>query len=53
MFGREARLPIDILFGQNTAELKSNTSTKYVDNLKQKLQWAHKTGNEVVKKEQE
>ena len=36
MFGRKPRLLIDILFGMNTADLKGNTSTKYVENLKQK-----------------
>ena len=34
MLGRKQHLPIDILFGTNTADLKSNTSTKYVENLK-------------------
>ena len=53
MFGRKPHLPIDILFGMNTADLKGNTSTKYVENLKQRIEWAYKTANEVVKKEQE
>ena len=53
MFGRKQHLPIDILIGTNTAELKSNTSTKYVENLKQRLEWAYKTANEAVKKEKE
>ena len=34
IFGRKPHLPIDILFGTNTADLKGNTSTKYVENLK-------------------
>ena len=34
MFGRQPFLPIDIIFGTNTAELKGNTSTKYVKKLK-------------------
>ena len=33
MFGRKPCLPIGILFGMNTADLKGNTSTKYVENL--------------------
>ena len=53
MFGRKPRLPIDIHFGTNTAELKGNTSAKYVENLKWRLEWAYKTANEVVKKEEE
>ena len=53
MFGRKPHLPIDIIFSTNTADLKGNTSTKYVENLKWRKEWAHKTTNEVVKKEQE
>ena len=53
MFGRKPYLPIDILFSTNTAEGKGKTSTKYVGNLKEGLEWAYKTANEVVKKEQE
>ena len=34
LFGRKLCLPIDKLFGTNTADLKGNTSTKYVENLK-------------------
>ena len=34
MFGRKPCLPTDILFGTNTADLKGNTSTKHVENLK-------------------
>ena len=52
-FGGKPHLPIDTLFGTNTAELKGNTSTKYVENLKQRIDWVYKTANEVVKKEQE
>ena len=46
-------MTIDIIFGTNTVYLKGNTSTKYVENLKQRIEWAYKTVNEVVKKEQE
>ena len=53
MFGRKPYIPLDILFGTNTAELKGNTRTRYIENLKQRIEWAYKTANEVVKKEQE
>ena len=53
MFGRKPHLPIDINFDMNTEELKGNTSTKYVENPKQRLEWAHKTASEVVKREHE
>ena len=35
MFVQKPRLPIDILFGMNTADLKGNTSTKYVESLRE------------------
>ena len=53
MFGRKPCLPIDILLGTNTADLKGNTSTKYVGNLKWRIEWGYKPANVVVKKEQE
>ena len=37
MFGRKPNLSIDILFSANSAKLKGNTNTKYVENLKQRL----------------
>ena len=52
VFGQEPCLPNDILFGTNTADLKGNTSTKYVENLKKIIEWAYKTASEVVKKGQ-
>ena len=53
MFGQKPFLPFNIIFGTSTAGLKGNTSTKYVENLKQRLEWVYKTANKVVKKEQE
>ena len=49
MFGRKTHLPIGTLFGTNSAELKGITSTKYSENLKQRIEWAYKTAIEVVK----
>ena len=52
MFGRKPHLPIHMLFGTNTDDLRGN-STTYIQNLKQRIEWVYKTANEVVKKEQE
>ena len=52
MFGQKPCLPIDLLFRTNAADLRGN-STTYIKNLKQRIEWAYKTANEVVKKEQE
>ena len=49
MFGRKSCLPIDISFGTITADLKGNTSTNYVENLKWRIEWAYMTANEVGK----
>ena len=51
MFGQKPCLPIDRLFGTCTADLKGNASTKYVENLKWRIEWAYNTTNKVVKKE--
>ena len=53
LFCRKPHLPVDILFGTNTADLKGKPSTKYVENLKWRIEWTYKTANGVVKKEQE
>ena len=52
MFGWKPHLPIDLIFGANTADLKGNSIT-YVENLKKRMEWAHKTANDVIKKEEE
>ena len=33
MFGQKSHLPIDLIFGTNTADLKGNSVT-YIENLK-------------------
>ena len=52
MFGQKPHLPTDLIFGTNTADLKGNSIT-YVENLKKRMEWAYKTANNVIKKEQE
>ena len=51
MFGQKPCLPIDLIFGTNTADLKGNSIT-YIEHLK-KMEWAYQTANDVIKKEQE
>ena len=52
MFGHKPHLPIDLIFGTNTANLKGNSIT-YIENLKKRIAWGYQTANDVVKKEQE
>ena len=52
MFGCRSRLPNDLIFGTNLADLKGNHIT-YTDNLKKRMAWAYEIANDVVQKEQE
>ena len=52
MFGCKSHLPIDLIFGTSTADLKSSSIT-YIENLKKRMAWAYQTTNDVIKKEQE
>ena len=52
MFGQKPHLPIDFIFGTNTANLKGNSIT-YVENLKKRMEWVYKTANDVIKKAKE
>ena len=52
MFGCKLCLPINLIFGTNTVDLKGSSIT-YIENLKKKMAWAYQTANDVIKKEQE
>lgn len=41
MFGREARLPVDVCFGVSANGTSSASHTKYVSRMKQELQAAY------------
>ena len=49
MFGAEPHLPIDLIFGTNTANLKGSSIT-YVENLKKRIAWVYKTANVLLRK---
>ena len=51
MFGQKPWLPLDLIFGTNTADLKGSSIT-YIGNKKKRMEWAYKTANNVNKKEQ-
>ena len=52
MFGQKPCLPIDLIFGTNTADLKGSNIT-YVENLKKRMEWAYEIANDIIKKKQE
>ena len=39
MFGGKPHLPIDLLSGTNTVDVKGNSIT-YIENLKKRIEWA-------------
>lgn len=49
MFGREPWLPIDLAFGINFYNRKQSLS-KYVENMKEKLNYSYKTAKETIRK---
>ena len=52
MFGHKPCLPIDLIFGTNTANLKGSSIT-YIENLKKRMVCAYQTPNDIIKKEWE
>ena len=52
ILGHNLHLPIDLIFGTNTADLKGSSIT-YIENLKKRMAWVYQTANDVIKKEQE
>ena len=49
MFGQKPCLPIDLIFGTNTADLKGSSIT-YVENLKKRMEWEYQTANDIIKR---
>ena len=45
MLGCKPRLPIDLIFGPNIADLRGNH--------KNRMAWVYQTANDIIKKEQE
>lgn len=50
MFGREARLPVDVCFGASPDGAEEKTHSQYVTDLKQDLQRAYQLANEAADK---
>lgn len=50
LFGREARLPIDVCFGTSSEGAEGQTYQKYVENLKTDLQKAYRLASETALK---
>ena len=47
MYGCKPRLPIDLYFGIQIADLCNTTSTKFLQQLQDRLKWAYKVVQEI------
>ena len=51
MFGHKLHLPIDLLFGTNSADLKGNHIT-CIENLKKRMAWEYEIANDIQKEQE-
>ena len=51
MYGWKPQLPVDLYFGTQNADMNTATSTKFVQQLCERLKWAYKTAQYVTEKE--
>lgn len=53
MFGREPKLPVDILFGISQAIDENQCTTKYIPRMKERLQQAYRQAKHAMKSSQQ
>ena len=51
MYGQQPHLPLNLCFGTQKAEMNAVTSTKFVQQLCERLNWAYKIAQHVIEKE--
>ena len=51
MYGQKPRPPVDLYFGTQKADMNDTTSTKFVQQLCERLKWAYKTAQQIIEKE--
>ena len=50
MYGWKPQIPVNLYFGTQKADMNATTSTKFVQKLHERLKWAYKTAQPVIKK---
>ena len=53
MYGRQPKLPIDVILGISPKLIATSTSSKYVQKLKDCIKWAHRKTDLFQQKEAE
>ena len=51
MYGQKPQLPVNLYYSTQNADMNSATSTKFLQQLHERLQWAYKTAQHVTEKE--
>ena len=51
MCDQKPRLPVDLYFGTQKADINATTRTKFVQQLCERLKWAYKTAQQIIEKE--
>ena len=51
MYGHKPWLPIDLYFGTETSDMNAKTSTKFMQQLRERLLWTYNMAQQVVEKE--
>ena len=51
MYDRKPQLPVNLYFGTQKADTNATTSTKFVQQLHERLKWANKTVQHVIERE--
>ena len=51
MYGQKPQLPINLYLGTQKAGINATTSTKFVQQLCERVKWAYKTAPHVIEKE--
>ena len=51
MYGQKPRLTVDLHFGTQKADMNATTSTKFVQQLCERLKWPYKTAQQIIEKE--
>ena len=51
MYGQKPQLPVDLYFGTQNTDMNVTKSTKFVQQLGERLKWPYKTSHHVIEKE--
>ena len=51
MYGQKPQLPVSLSFGMQKADMNATTSTRFVQQLCERLKWTYKTAQHAIEKQ--